>query len=418
MRLIERVQTRRWRVLATLAGVLALVGAGTYGWRQVSHPDGLAPKQWVVRREDVSMTLELVGVVESAHIVNLSAPFDGVVTEKHFLHNQRVNAGDALLKIDASELTHQRAEAEIAYLKAQEQRRLFDRLDSVPDISRARRSLTLAQAGWSNARKKAEETAILFEKGIVSRNEREDGEEQARQQSALVKSAEEELASALERFNAVQKKVAEVNLAAAQQKYQALLQAEQDNPLKAPISGVALANLPAQASQTPVERGSRVIRGQPLLTLMDPAHLLVAFKVDEMLVRRLAVGQAVQFYSDVQGQSLRGTVSFIAAQASPVLSAAKSAEFDVRAKLVHDNSVNQAALIGSTGKVSLTLPLWRNTIAIPVAFVHDSEGQQVYVRLPDGQVRQRGVQIGEMQDGRVEIRAGLAEGDTLLEYAP
>ena len=85
MRLIERLRARRWRVLASLAGVLALVGAGAYGWRSSAHPEGPAPRQWVVRREDVSMTLELVGVVESARIVNLSAPFDGMVDEIHHL---------------------------------------------------------------------------------------------------------------------------------------------------------------------------------------------------------------------------------------------------------------------------------------------------------------------------------------------
>ena len=104
----------------------------------------------------------------------------------------------------------------------------------------------------------------------------------------------------------------------------ALLHAEQNNPLKAPISGVALVSQPAQSGQTPVERGSLVTRGQPLLNLIDPANLVVAFKVDEMLARRLQAGQEVQFYSDVLGQSLRGSVSFIAAQASPVLSAAKA----------------------------------------------------------------------------------------------
>ena len=63
---------------------------------------------------------------------------------------------------------------------------------------------------------KGAETALLFDKGIVSRNERDDSGEQARQRAALAQSATEELASAQERFNAVQKQVAEVNLAAAQ----------------------------------------------------------------------------------------------------------------------------------------------------------------------------------------------------------
>ena len=47
-------------------------------------------------------------------MIQLTAPFDGVVTEKRFQHNQLVKAGDALLHIDASELAQQRAEAEIA----------------------------------------------------------------------------------------------------------------------------------------------------------------------------------------------------------------------------------------------------------------------------------------------------------------
>ena len=56
-----------------------------------------------------------------------------------------------------------------------------------------------------------------------------------------------------------------------------------------------------------------------------------------------------------------------------------------------------------------------NPKGIPVVFLQDSaQGPQVYVRLPDGQVRPRSVQVGETQDGKVEIRAGLAEGEMLM----
>ena len=126
-------------------------------------------------------------------------------------------------------------------------------------------------------------------------------------------------------------------------------------------------------------------RGQPLLNLIDPANLVVAFKVDEILVRRLQAGQEVQFYSDVLGQSLRGSVSFIAAQASPVLSAAKSAEFEVRAELAHAQTRQQAVLIGSTGKLSLALPCGATPSPFLWRFCRTAhKALQVYVRLPDG----------------------------------
>ena len=61
-------------------------------------------------------------------------------------------------------------------------------------------------------------------------------------------------------------------------------------------------------------------------------------------------------------------VSFIAAQAAPVC---------LNAGLAHNQTADQAALIGSTGKLSLALPLWRHAIAIPVTFLHDSVKCQV-----------------------------------------
>ena len=168
----------------------------------------------------------------------------------------------------------------------------------------------------------------------------------------------------------------------------------------------------------PVERGSRVTRGQHLLSLMDPDHLAAAFKVDEVLVRRLAPGQEMMFHSDVLGQAMRGKITFIAAQASPVLSAAKSAEFDVRAALTPEPPASGAsALVGSTGKVTLSFLLWKNAMVVPVSFVHQANaGQVVYVQARNRQQSEaRTVQTGHIQDGRVELRSGVTPGETLVE---
>ena len=147
-------------------------------------------------------------------------------------------------------------------------------------------------------------------------------------------------------------------------------------------------------------------RGQPCSILIDPANLVVAFKVDEMLVRRLQAGQKCSFIAMCWARACVARCRSIAAQASPVLSAAKSAEFEVRAELAHAQTRQQAVLIGSTGKLSLALPLWRHAIAIPVAFLQDSaQGPGYMCVFRMARCAPRSVQVGETQDGKVEIRA-------------
>ncbi len=76
-----------WRVRPgkrTLAALLVLILLAMViygGWRASGAADvSPAGQTWQVHREDVDQQLALVGVVESARVIQLTAPFDGVVS--------------------------------------------------------------------------------------------------------------------------------------------------------------------------------------------------------------------------------------------------------------------------------------------------------------------------------------------------
>lgn len=153
------------------------------------------------------------------------------------------------------------------------------------------------------------------------------------------------------------------------------------------------------------EPGDTAQPGTKLLALYNPLSLRVEAQVREVVALGLEVGQALQ----VEIPSMQKVVDAVIQERVPAADPG-SRSFLVKAGVAFDKSL----LPGMYAR--LLVPVGNGTqLLIPAdRVVHVGQLDLVWV-YQDGQSYRRFVRIGQVdQDGRVEILAGLAEGEMVL----
>ncbi len=154
-----------------------------------------------------------------------------------------------------------------------------------------------------------------------------------------------------------------------------------------------------------VDVGDTVTPGSVLLTLYDPLHMQMIVSVRESLARMLTVGQLVQARLESLNQECTATISEIVPE-----SQAASRSFLV--KVV--GPCPPGAYSGMFGRV--WLPVGDETIlAIPQSSVLRI-GQLTMVNQSIGdRIERRTVLLGRsVEDGKIEVLAGLQKGDNIV----
>lgn len=232
--------------------------------------------------------------------------------------------------------------------------------DSVPraELAQARANLTLAQSHYRRA-------VELQGKGFVSQQARDESASTLKVQEAAV----------------------------------ALAQARLDKmTISAPFAGIV--------GLRSVSVGDYVNQGQDLAPLEAIDPLKVDFRVPEMYLSKVRVGQQLTLRMDaLPGQERRGLVYAV----SPLVDAGG------RSILLRATVANQDGVLrpGMFARVQLLFNEDKALVAPEAALSPSGETQYVY-RVENGVAHRREVTIGERREGRVEILTGVALNDMLV----
>ncbi|WP_459616912.1 efflux RND transporter periplasmic adaptor subunit [Bordetella sp. 2513F-2] len=179
----------------------------------------------------------------------------------------------------------------------------------------------------------------------------------------------------------------------------ALAQARLDKmTLRAPFAGVVgLRN---------VSVGDYVSEGQDLAPLEAIDPLKADFRVPEMYLGKLAVGQKLTLRLDaLPGETRTGEVYAV----SPLVDAAG------RSVLLRATVANADGALrpGMFARVQLFFSM-EQALVVPEAALAPSGQAQYVFRVQDGVARRIEVTVGERRDGRVELLTGVQAGDELV----
>ena len=412
--------------LALLSKVLLVtcaVGIGCDSLPGAGKPAADEPATAVVERGDMVVAVTATGTVQPEAEVEVKSKASGEIVEFPYRAGDAVAVGALLCRLDPvdeernvqrrrSELaaTDARLSAARAALRVAE----ADRAQAVRDAAAAEQE---AAARLAEAHARVERDNALLRKGVVSEEEAEAG----RARLAEARSATERAAAAAERARSreddVERSRQEVLRAEAEQGAARIALEEAQNRLAetsilSPIDGVVTETL-VEAGQVISSAISNVGGGTTLLKIADLSRLYVLVAVDEVDIGRLHLGQPVGIRPDAfPDRVLSGEV----VQIAPVGKEEQSVVlFDVRVSVAGEGS--QSLRPGMTADVEVEVARSDGTLWVPRQAVGPS-GEKVLVATEGGGEEERAVTTGLRDGHRVEIRSGLAEGETVILQGP
>jgi HlyD family secretion protein/macrolide-specific efflux system membrane fusion protein len=404
------MNARLLRAGATLCGVIVVAAIGWVArgaWQRSGDADSsvaAGPSIVRVARGSIEQTVRARGIVKPAPnaLVRIGFPMPKDVSRRiralRVIEGDTVTAGALLAELDTADLAAslQQLRGEVAVV----QRRL-DALRALEPremhLAETVRDQAVAQADL--AARNLERGTQLKAKALLPEQELEALASDAKVARARLANAEAALTQLATRFKTdiatleaqLQQAQAAVRNADVQMEWGAL---------RAPFDAVVFA-----VHQRPGELSSNQ-PGAPVLTLLKADELQVHVYVDESDFGKVRTGQPVSLQIEAHpGESVKGTIVRLLPQ--PIL---------------QENVVYYLALVEVDAAKRALLRAEMTTLAfietgsgdpvlwVPSAAVRSRNGTWYVTRRgPDGPVEMP-IQIGTRNEGRVEIRGGLAEG--------
>jgi RND family efflux transporter MFP subunit len=185
-----------------------------------------------------------------------------------------------------------------------------------------------------------------------------------------------------------------------------------DTVLRAPMDGVVL--------ERHVEIGTLAAAGQPALTLADTRSVKAVFGAPQVLVEKLAIGEAVQVFVGAESED-KAPEKLLDARVTRIAPAADAngRVFSVEALLSNPTGTLRPGAVVSV-RVPTQAPS-RASQVVPLSAVvrsrRDAQGFSVFVLEGDGDrglVREADVQLGEVIGNTVSVEAGLESGQRIV----
>jgi RND family efflux transporter MFP subunit len=324
--------------------------------------------------------LELPGSIQAITEAPILARASGYIQRRLVDIGDRVRAGQPLAEIDAPELDEQvrQAKANLQQTHAA--------------LDQALANFEQGKADMEFARVTAQRWSRLLSRGVVSRQENDQYQTQYQSRIANVQ--------ALEKAIAVQRS----NIAAAEANLARLQEMQGYKVVKAPFAGIiTLRN---------VDVGALVNAGGTLLFRIAQTETLRTYvNVPQTHASFVRPGQPARLrVSNLPGRSFAGAVARTANSLDP----------NSRTMLVevHVPNADAALLPGMYAQVDLSAARADPPLLVPSdALIVRADGTRVALVHPDHLVHLQKIEVGRDYGDRLEVLAGLREGDTIIPNA-
>jgi HlyD family secretion protein len=383
-----RVARHRWQLAAAL---VVLVAAALGGARYWLGPQ--VPVESVVRR-DIVQTVVASGRVESPHRVDIGSQVTGTVARVPVEEGQDVAQDTPLVLLDDRELRAAVTQADLAVTQAESRLRQLREVDAPA----AQQAVRQAQANHANASRTLQRNRDLFAQAFIGQAALDESARAELVASALLRTAEQQLASVRAGGSG------ELNAVAALRSAQAAAGTARVRlsygVLRAPVAGTLIARN--------VEAGDVVQPGKALMVLSPAGETQVVLQIDEKNMRMLHVGQSALASADAYpDQRFPARVAYI----NPGVDAQRGA---VEVKL--DLPAPPAYLREDmTVSVDIEVARRKNAVLVPADALHDPEGTAPWVlQAVGGRVQRQPVELGLRSAGWCEIVRGLQPGDQVI----
>jgi HlyD family secretion protein len=328
-----------------------------------------------VRREFVDR-LFVSGTLVAREEAQVAARVDGLaIVEVDAEDGDRVKEGQVLARLDRNQLDAQLAENDAATKRA----------DAAIDQARSLIAQSLAQVEFANA---DFDRARRLEAGVMAASTVE-------QREMAMKTAQAQLAAAQFALG-----VAEADRKSRDAERQELLVRIDRTEVKAPVAGVI-----SRRSAKPGASASTA--GEPLFRIIEDGAIDLEADVPEQQLARLAVGMPAEL-------KLPGVESAVAGRLRLVNQEVDKASRTGKVRIALEDVSHAHIGAFASGEVELTR---REGVSAPAsALTREGDWARLDV-VRDGRVEERLVTPGIVNGDAVEIKQGLAEGESIVARA-
>ena len=373
-----------------IAGVIAAVVALGY-FKQSGNSDAISVNIAAAKVEEIKTSILASGTLIYKDQVQLRSEVIGQVSELFIEEGDNVSQGQVLMRLDQRSFN-----ADV------EQQQAYVRMQTIA-IERQKKQLDNTKAKWLRNKNLYERKMIGQDAFELIDNQHDLAKIDLRSRQEALTQAQATLDKALERL--------------------------EKTVFRSPIDGIAT-SVDIKIGETAIS-GTTNIAGSNLITIADPASILVEVQVDEADIANVRLDQDVDVYAVAfPDDALKGQVKTIATSAKRA-SNREGLSFTVKILLESDENIDVRP--GMSCRAEIFTKVKGNTIAVPIQSVifeeSEGEGSDVKVRgrrggvrigssgnstmtshvfvLIDGKAVKRDVELGISNDELQEVTKGV-----------
>ena len=340
-----------------------------------------------LQRADMSRHILLSGQTVAEADISLAPKYTGRVAEVLVNLGDYVEAGQALLVQDVSDL-------DISIMEKQAAARAAG-ADAREAAAAYAANYIKARNDYEVEKSRYERNVYLFSIGAIS----QDKLDSVKQEFLASKASFEVLENQVEGGGAASVQSKSYTAEKAERGAEALMQQREDMVLRAPRSGII--------GYRKAEPGEIISAGTKVLSLVDSSRMKVDCTLSEADAAILQPGMEVTVTVDAMGEDYPGRIVYV----SPAMDEAGK-NYQVRIELLGEKLQLKAGLFAHT---SLDILQRKDTFFVPKEAVLSRNGRQlVFVLDEENKAQMREVRLGLTNDEADEILSGLEAGDRVV----
>lgn len=420
-----------WKLGISAIGLVGTIAIAYIIFRPQPTPEiNIETDTVLVKSQDLQLQIKVNGLVQSIRKINISPSTQGRIMELFVREGDRIQAGQAIARMDDEQLQAQVSQYEAILDRSQAQ--LAERLagsrqeevaKAEADVIRSEARVQEARSRLQLATEKLNRRQILQKEGAITRealNESQvdvrNAEDNLTQTQASLAISQQDLARQRSGFRAEEIAQTRAQVAEANAQLQSF-QIQLNNTLvRAPFGGIITRRFTDVGDFVAPTTSASSSDGATSASIAElSSGLEVEAKVPEANIAGIKQGQSVEVRSDsYPDQVFKGQVQSIAPRAVKENSITS---FRVKVKL--ETGLEQLKA-GMNVKLAFIAEPIQNALVVPLsAVVTQKDGQRgIWLLDANREIRFQLIRLGSENGSQVQILEGLKAGDRILISPP
>jgi multidrug efflux pump subunit AcrA (membrane-fusion protein) len=388
------------RVSAGLTLAALLMQAGCSGAKkEAAEAEPPTPVQVDdVTRGPIDVIVNADAVLYPVNQANVTSKISAPVRRILVNRGDHVKAGQLLAELESRDLAATAEESKSQLEQAQAALTTTSSATVPEDRTKALADVQAAQQALDAAKKLYDNRVALQMEGALAQKLVDDAKVAMVQAQSQFDTAQRHLESVRQVTATEQVRAAQAQVNAAKAHYDSAAAQVAYADVRSPINGIV--------SDRPVYPGDTAGQGMPIVSIVDISQVVARANIPVKEAAPVQVGRPATI-TGPQGV-LSGTVTVVSPSVDP---STTTVEIWVRA----DNP-GEKMKPGGTVHVSIRADLIKDTLLVPAAALLNSDegGEKVMVVGKDSLAHERKVTVGVREGNRVQILAGVAEGEKVV----